>query len=56
MLRYFLWFLAGVWIGSLITLVMVALLRKNKVAPNPLSEKTAQLDGAVKTGKTYDAA
>ncbi len=49
-------FLIGGWIGSLITQVLIALMRKNSEVPSPLDEKTAQLDGAVKVRKTYDAA
>ncbi len=56
MLHHLLWFLAGGWIGSLVTLVMVALLRKNSEAPTPLDEKPAAPEEAAKIRKTYDPA
>jgi hypothetical protein len=53
MLHHLLWFLAGGWIGSIITLVMVALLRKNREAPKPYDEEAEQRDKAEKIRKTY---
>ena len=41
MLQDLLWFVAGGWIGSVITLVMVALMRRNSEVPKPYDQKTA---------------
>ncbi len=39
MLKDLLWFIAGGWIGSIVTLVMVALLRRSHEAPKPDAEE-----------------
>ncbi len=39
MLRDLLWFIVGGWIGSIVTLVMVALLRRSHEAPRPDAEE-----------------
>lgn len=49
MLHDLLWFLAGGWIGSILTLVMVALMRRNSELPKPYDETTAPNDQPVKS-------
>ncbi len=55
MVHHLFWFLAGGWIGSFITLVMVALMRKNREVPKPYDEKAASVNEAVEIDKNYDA-
>ncbi len=55
MLHHLLWFLAGGWIGSVVTLVMVALMRRNNEAPKPYDETEAPYSGAVEIDKDCDA-
>jgi hypothetical protein len=38
MIHHLLWFVLGGWIGSIVTLIMVALLRKSREAPKPRIE------------------
>ena len=42
MLHHLMWFVIGGWIGSMVTLVMVALLRKSREAPKPNVEEATQ--------------
>ena len=49
MLGHLWWFMAGGWIGSFFTSVMVALLRSNREVSKPYDEETAPHDLAVKT-------
>ena len=42
MLRDLLWFVLGGWIGSVLTLVMVALLRKSREVPKPKADQAKQ--------------
>jgi hypothetical protein len=53
MLHHLWWFLAGGWIGSFVTLVMVALLRRNSEVPRRYDEETVPHDEAVKIGYTF---
>ncbi len=51
MWREFLWFIIGGWIGSIVTLIMVALLRKSREAPKPTAaEETEPASESPRTG------
>jgi len=44
MLRDLLWFIIGGWVGSIVTLIMVAILRKSREVPKPVADETKEID------------
>jgi hypothetical protein len=50
MLHHLWWFLAGGWIGSFVTLVILAILKMNEKVPKPYDDETEPHDQAMKIG------